>query len=276
MSGYLDDILDAYAAPAPAMVDAPWSDPFEAEPPAPALGPTDPPPADPAVLDPDAPPAPPTRIEVEPRPTAETPASEDEAGPAPEPDRPPERIIERELRVVEVAQDAPDLIVPDAEAGMTQVRSETHEHLHTDQQITQHHDHLHLVEETDFEPDIPDVHPATEAPAPIQQTDPQVPAELAALEAELSAALARLHGEEAPSLTIISPEDFEAEAADVPPPPDLDPVREVTREVVTEHHHHHTTETRIEPPADPPPRTAAEASRIGPIRFSGDWKTGGG
>lgn len=260
MAGYFDDILAAYAPAAPTPVDPPWSDPLL----------DDSAPAD--LAPPDSPPA--TGDSV--APPAVSPAPDDSADPPHAPAHffdPPElpdplppleapieteRVIRDRLREtrehVEIGRDAP---APDPAPAPAPI----HLQEATGRSVTHLHDHVRIVQETAFEPD-PD------APGP----DPR----FAALEADLARALARLHGEEAPPLPFFAPEDFEPEVPDAPPPPDLHEPREVTREVIRElHHHHHHTETRVEtPPAAPAPKTAAEASRIGRIRFASDWKTG--
>lgn len=277
MTGYFDDILDAYAPDAPALADPLWSNPFDAEtdpdlalPDAPAPDrpepDTAPPPAAAAAPEWTAPPAPPDI------PDAPDPDSPD----APSHDRPADRIIERELRVVEHIPDTSEPAPPVPDPGAPDRAPEFHEHTRIDQEITHLHEHVRIVDETDFAPEgagPPPEKPAT-PPLPAPDVSPDTP-DLGALEAQLADALAGLHGEDAAPTPFLSPDDFEPEAADAAPPPDIDPVREITREVVTEHHHHHTIETRIEPAATPPPKTAAEASQIGPIRFSSDWKTGG-
>lgn len=152
------------------------------------------------------------------------------------------------------------------------------------------HEEHKLFEETHFHQDAPLVaeapqsevgDPAPEVPESPEDFEPEPnvasfppPLDLADIERGLAEAMARLQGIEAlPQDAEIAPQDFEPDTTPDIALPDPEPVREVTREVVREVHHH--TETRIEAPPPPAPRSAAEASRIGPIRFASDWKTGG-
>jgi hypothetical protein len=269
MPGYFDDILAAYGPAAPAPVNPPWSDPFLELP-----APPDPDPATPPEPATEAPP---------PEPGPSTPAR-----PRPEPLHAPDALF-----ALWEPPDAPDPVLPETEVARETVRHERHIetrtiaepspgptapppapiHLHedVDRSVTHLHEHLRIVDATAFEPD-PDRPPPPDSPDPLPQPEVSGPdPRLAALEADL----ARLYGEDAPPSPFFTPEDFEPELPDAPAPPNLEPAREVTRELVREQHHHHHTETRIEaPPAAPAPRTAAEASRIGRIRFLSDWKTG--
>jgi hypothetical protein len=271
MPGYFDDILAAYAPAAPTPVDPPWSDPF----------PDDPAPADPA------PPHSPPAAGVSVAPPAVSAAPDDPADPphAPahffDPPEPPdplppleapiktERVIRDHLREtrehVELRRDA---AAPDPARALAPIYLQEA----IDRSVTHLHDHVQIVQETAFEPapDAPEPPPASPPEPDAPGSDPR----FAALEADLARALARLHGEETPPRPFFAPEDFEPEAPDAQPPPDLHEPREVTREVIRELHHHHHIETRVEtPPAAPAPKTAAEASRIGRIRFASDWKT---
>lgn len=272
MAGYFDDILAAYGPTGPAPVDPPWSDPFldlpvpemPAPPPAPAT--SEAPRSDPPS------PAPAPRHEHEHAPSDLFDPPDIPALPAP---TPTERLIERATetreRLVETRTVVEPLLDP-AEPPPAPI----HLHETADLSVTHLHEHLRLVDKTSFEPDTDGPSPPqAEPPAPAQGAPGEADSRLVALEAELAQTLARLHGDDAPPIPFFAPEDFEPETPDAPPPPDIESQRAVTREVIRELHHHHHTETRIETPkAAPAPRTASEASRIGPIRFLSDWKTG--
>ena len=272
MPGYFDDILAAYGPADPAQVDPPWSDPFLdlPAPPDPDPG-TTPEPAT-EVWSPVPEPATPSRPRPEPlhEPDALFALSEppDAADPVwSEPDVTRETV--RHERRIETRS------IVEPSAGPTAPPAEIHLHENVDRSVTHLHEHLRIIDAIAFEPD-PDRPPPRDSPDPLPQPEVSSPdPRLAALEADLARALARQHGEDAPPSPFFTPEDFEPELPDAPAPPDLEPAREVTREIVREQHHHHHTETRIEAPtAAPAPRTAAEASRIGRIRFMSDWKTG--
>lgn len=291
MAGYFDDLLESYRLEEPAsLTEAPWSDPLlaplEMEPPLPGS------------------PAPESGEKT----TRRTAHEDDFPSPmmpelAPIPlggdgpdlprSRPPESpspeasILARETRVVERAPEPPDGPVRDARDNPPPLPPSppVHVHEHVDRSVT----HIHEAPSPDARPLPPEAlssgysgdptptPAASEAPAaePLAlRPDPPGPS-LTGLERELARALERLHGGEPSQL--ISAADFEPEALDPPhPPAEIETHREVTREVVREvhHHHHHDTETRIEQPTAPAPRTAGEASRIGPIRFASDSKAG--
>ncbi|MBB3232247.1 hypothetical protein [Halomonas stenophila] len=283
MASYFEDILESYRpAEKTTSVDTPWSDPIieataqdlpfsDAGAPASAEGETAP------LAYPEIPDADhfPEHLQTSPAP-AEDPVQR----PVAEPFQPAEKIVERETRIIENLADMPPPPEPGDDTPWQVPAPDVHLQEHVDRSTTHLHEHLRIVEDSvDFEPDQDDAGtPAPPdrcpAPEPAEPTEHGPDPALAEIEAELARALARLHDEYEPQKPFVSPDDFEPETRDDPIPPDIESVREVTREVVTEIHHHHTTESRVEPPATPAPRTAAEASRIGPIRFASAWKTG--
>lgn len=281
MSGYFEDILESYRPAEPITgTDAPWTDPITeaATPDLPfsdvgaATGPDDVnvPLAHPELPEPDD-----FRETVHRSPPErEPPAQPTQAQPL----EPNEQIVAHETRVIERPADIPPAPDSGIEEPIQATDPDIYVREHVDHSTTHIHEHFENVDNNMvFEPEPEETesrapaegHPAPEPTEPVEQ-DPG-PA-LAAIETELARALARLHGEFEPQQPLVSPSDFEPEVRDNPIPTDIEPVREVTREVVTEIHHHHTNESRAEQPARPAPRTAAEASRIGPIRFAAAWK----
>jgi len=286
MAGYFDDLLDSYRPAAPAVgVDTPWSDPL-ADGPEPELElPDAPPPAT------DVAPEPPSPLIAE----AHENVPQDRPRISPEPpeavDPPPRQIaptitdhpVEREIRVIEQATDAALLRaqVPAAPPPAAEPDHRTDEEpVHS---VSRLREEIRVFEERP-PPETDAGDPAPPLPPRTPETlAPELPgidrdADVAAMAAELRRALARLDAADGLPTPFVVPEDFEPERGDALPPPDIETVREVTREIVTEiHHHHHDAAPapRHEPAAIRVPRTAAEASSIGPIRFASAWKTGG-
>lgn len=280
MAGYFEDILESYrSAENTTDTDEPWMNPIieadapelpfsDADTPANADGGTGAP-AYPEI--PDADPFP-ERLQA-----SAPPVEDAEQPPLVEPFEPGEKIIERETRIVERRADTPPPPDPDDRAPQQEAAPDVHLQEHVDRSTTHLHEHVRIVEDSPaFEPAADDdgTPAAPERQPASEPAEPGPAPALAAMEAELALALSRLHGEYEAQRPFVSADDFEPESRDDPIPPDIETVREVTREVVTEIHHHHTTESRTEPPAAPAPRTAAEASRIGPIRFASSWKRG--
>lgn len=281
MSGYFDDILESYAPPDRAFVmESPWPDPFaDSAVPKPAVPDADPPDDSGGEAAPRASVQPPRPVKLHaPLRDAAHVAEGDDLMPAPDPAEVPERIIAQETRIVETRSETPSPSKADDDIPVPEPIPDIHLHENVDRSTTHFYDHTRIVEGNsvfESEPVTPEAAPLTDAPHWPCPMDTGPDPALAAIEARLAGALTRLHSKDAPPSPFLSPDDFEPDAPDTPLPPDIEAVREITREVVMETHHHHTIETRIEPPAAPPPRTAAEASRIGPIRFVSAWKTGG-
>ena len=285
VTGYFDDVLDSYGA-APALADLTNPDPLTDVPPPveePLLAPQTAP--EPKVRDrpqasAQAVPEAPSAVA---RPMAVTETKGEPATPqadTPTPLTP--KIIERETRIAEPPEPQAPSIADISHSSEPIPGQDLHIHETVDRSTVHLHEHPQIVDDSAFEPEPFDLVAPADPEEPVDripepgQRQPGPDPEFARLEAELASALERLHGAaSAPTAPLVTPDAFEPETPDIPPLPDIDPVREVTREVVTEVHHHHTTETRVEPPSTPPPRTAAEASQIGPIRFASDWKTGG-
>lgn len=145
--------------------------------------------------------------------------------------------------------------------------------IHTHITEVHNHEETVLIPEPREEPsETPTPEPASTLPvAPYEEPEPP---DLAALEARLAQAIAALRNPPEDAAATISPADFEPEPFDRPEPIEPETLREVTREVTREVHHHHHVETRVEPAPLAAPRTAAEASQIGPIRFASVWDKG--
>ncbi|WP_346836693.1 hypothetical protein [Microbulbifer sp. SAOS-129_SWC] len=283
MAGYFEDLLDSYQpSENTAAANTPWTDPI-AEDTAADLPFSDTgtrPSTDYDI----APPAQPVAPAAETFPEQPQAAAESFEEPRQLPEAEPletvERVVERETRIIEnVAEVSPppepdnDMPrpLPDADAFVPEEIDPPTTHVHQHFAVAESRKAFEPDPDNSAPPPPADRYPAPEpAELPEHRPDPT----LAAIETELARALDRLHGDGQAQQPFVSADDFEPEAADHPIPADIESVREVTREVVTEIHHHHTTESRVEPPAAPAPRTAAEASRIGPIRFAAAWKTG--
>lgn len=285
MAGYFQTLMQNYGpdanAPAPTMpihvAPAPEGDPSMDPPAAPTTQRTERPPDRPPLAAGDDFDSPPERglpdpsfepIDFEKEPDAAQPTADVEAPARIE--RVTERIVER---LQDHSADEPDAAPVQVDASVTNL----HETTQTDVHVTETHVHEEIshIETVEL--------PATaEAPADPKMQEPAADRSLGnqdtmleQLEAHLAKAFANIQQPDAtPPLAIVDTADFEP--ADDLQPARTDPeiVREVTREVVTEIHHHH--ETRTEAPAKRAPRTAAEASQIGRIRFNSPWDYGGG
>lgn len=282
MAGYFQTLMQSYGpgadAPAPIMPipDAPAPEPL-AEP-APAQNPqmTERSPDRPPLAAGDDSDSPPERghpdrsfepFDFENEPDAAPTA--DAAGPT-QIERVTERLVER---VQEQPIETSNTSVVAVDASVTNL----HQTAQTDVHLNETHLHKEITHIETAEPQISAETPA--APA-LPETQPDHPighenAMLDTLEAHLAKAFANIQQPNAtPPLAIVDKADFEP-ADDLQPPmaaPEV--LREVTKEIVTEVHHHH--ETRAAAPAKRAPRTAAEASQIGRIRFNSPWDDGGG
>lgn len=156
-------------------------------------------------------------------------------------------------------------------------------HIHEAPETHIHMDETHLyettpvMEEGEFET-APAVTPDAELDVGSPQAGPGVmPRDglLDDLEAQIAKTFAQMQAtEKAPAAPVINPADFEPEGETPLPRAETETLREVTREIVKEVHHHH--ETHIMPAPKRAPRSAAEASQIGRIRFSSAWDRPGG
>lgn len=175
-----------------------------------------------------------------------------------------ERVIHEIVRPVEEDTDTPE----------AQPHVETH--LHEAHQTDVHLTETHVLETTLPPPSDPEL-TTPELPLPAEINDKEAPqndgreAMLDALESHLENVFANLtNPQRPPAISIVDTADFEPEVTDQMPPLTSDDPREVTREIVKEIHHHHH-ETKLVSEKAPAPRTAANASQIGPIRLSSYW-----
>jgi hypothetical protein len=164
--------------------------------------------------------------------------------------------------------------LPASPAQVT-VQHDMHEtHLHqTETHLHQHEHSTQVITVTEFTPETLPA-PQQDQPTALDAATDDMTATLAALEAHLARTLAGLHRPALdPAPPIITPADFEPDGSHLPPPVETETIREVTREIVREIHHHH--DARPTAPQRPAPQSAAEASRIGPIRFASVWDRAG-
>jgi len=157
----------------------------------------------------------------------------------------------------------------------------THIHEAPETHIHVEETHLHEAAPVTVENDLQVPPTATPEPEPDLSHPHETPGAasreglLDVLEARLAKAFAQMQtADTAPTASVINFADFEPEGEALPPRVEAEPQRQVTREIVKEVHHHH--ETRIVPPPKHAPKSAAEASQIGRIRFSSAWDRPGG
>lgn len=187
---------------------------------------------------------------------------------------PSERIIER-ISELPVEASLP-LQNDDAEPSLVEVNKTELIEMH-------HHNHVYVegtgAPEGQVHSEVPEVIAPQPSPES-EQTPPELNSDrdaLAGLETHLADVLSRLHGEQTVQPDVrIEPVDFELDERTLQLVPEIETIREVTRETVKEVHHHHHHETRIEASRPPAPRSAQEASQIGRIRFASSGLSRGG